>query len=78
MSSFSIIAVLSGLLFLALVVGVSQWLGSRRASRRMATLNQEMLEALRDASVGRRLTVPRDADAAQFASTINRLFDALA
>jgi len=43
----------------------------------MATLNQEMLEASRDASVGRRLSIPRDPDSAQFASTVNRLFDAL-
>jgi diguanylate cyclase (GGDEF)-like protein/PAS domain S-box-containing protein len=43
----------------------------------MARLNHEMLEASRDASVGRRLSVPRDADAAQLAGTINRLFDAL-
>jgi len=40
-------------------------------------LNQEMLEASDDASVGRRLTIPQDADSAQVASTINRLFDAL-
>ena len=43
----------------------------------MATLNREMLEASRDASVGRRLSIPRDPDSAQFASTVNRLFDAL-
>ena len=43
----------------------------------MAKLNREMLEASRDASVGRRLSIPEDPDAAQLASTINRLFDAL-
>jgi diguanylate cyclase (GGDEF)-like protein/PAS domain S-box-containing protein len=36
-----------------------------------------MLEASRDASVGRRLTVPRDPESAQLVQTINRLFDAL-
>ncbi len=40
-------------------------------------MNRELLDASRDASVGRRLTVPRDVDAAQLATTINRLFDAL-
>jgi PAS domain-containing protein len=53
------------------------WFGRQRAARRMARLNQEMLEASRDSSVGRRLSVPRDPDAAQLAGTINRLFDAL-
>ncbi|NIL94605.1 MAG: EAL domain-containing protein [Woeseiaceae bacterium] len=44
----------------------------------MAKLNQEMLDASRDASVGRRLSIPSNPDAAQLAGTINRLFDALA
>ena len=65
------------LLLLAVIVSVVLWLGKKRATERMGTLNQEMLAASRDASVGRRLTVPRDADSAQLASTINRLFDAL-
>ncbi len=72
------IITLSGFLVLAVVVLVALLLGNRRAARRMARLNLEMLEASRDASVGRRLTVPRDADAAQLAHTINQLFDALA
>jgi len=77
MSSLNIIFSLSISLLLAVIVGVVLWLGKRRASRRMATLNQEMLEVSGDASVGRRLTIPQDADSAQLAGTINRLFDTL-
>ncbi len=77
MSPLAIIIVLSGLLLLSILVGMALWLGNRRAARRMATLNQQMLDASKDALVGRRLIVPRDPDAAQLASTINRLFDAL-
>jgi len=77
MTSLTALIVLSVLLALAIAVGVFLWAGNRRAKRRMATLNQEMLEASRDASVGRRLSIPRDPDSAQFASTVNRLFDAL-
>jgi len=77
MSPFSIIIPLAVLLLLAIALSVVLWRSNKRATRRMATLNQETLEASRDASVGRRITVPRDADSAQLASTINRLFDAL-
>jgi diguanylate cyclase (GGDEF)-like protein/PAS domain S-box-containing protein len=74
--SFTSIALLA-LLLIAYVAIVFLWAGKRKASRRMATLNQELLEASRDASVGRRLSIPRDPDAAQLAGSINRLFDAL-
>ena len=47
------------------------------AARRLSTINQELLEASRDASVGRRVSIPRDSEAAQLANTVNRLFDAL-
>ena len=77
MSSDLIIIVLSGLLLLAIVAVVLLMMAKRRAAGRMSFMNEELLEASRDASVGRRLTVPSDADAAQLASTINRLFDAL-
>jgi diguanylate cyclase (GGDEF)-like protein/PAS domain S-box-containing protein len=77
MSSETLIVGLSALLLLAVIAAVALWFGKQRATRRMARLNHEMLEASRDASVGRRLSVPRDADAAQLAGTINRLFDAL-
>ncbi len=77
MSPLIVVIALSVLLALAVVAAVFLWLRDRRATRRMATLNREMLEASRDASVGRRLSIPRDPDSAQFASTVNRLFDAL-
>jgi len=77
MSSESIIVVLSALSLVAVIVSLALWYGRQRAARRMATLNQQLLEASHDASVGRRLSIPRDPDAAQLAHTINRLFDAL-
>ncbi len=77
MTSQIIIVVLGGLLVVSVVLAIVLWLGKKRATRRMARLNIEMLEASKDASVGRRLTVPRDADSAQLVHTINRLFDAL-
>ena len=77
MSSEFIIILLSALLLLAVIAGVMLWSGKKRSTGRMASLNQEMLEASHDASVGRRLSVPADPDAAQLASTINRLFDAV-
>jgi len=77
MPFLTVIVILSISLLLAVIVGILLWLGKRRASRGLATLNQEMLEASRDASVGRRLTIPQDPESAQLASTINRLFDAL-
>lgn len=77
MTPHIIIIILSGLLVLAAVAGAFLWRGKKRAMHRMARLNQEVLEASRDVSVGRRLTVPRDVDAAQLVDTINRLFDAV-
>jgi diguanylate cyclase (GGDEF)-like protein/PAS domain S-box-containing protein len=77
MSSDIIIIVLSALLALAVVVVILLIAAKRRAAGRMSVINQELLEASRDASVGRRLTVPSDPDGAQLANTINRLFDAL-
>jgi diguanylate cyclase (GGDEF)-like protein/PAS domain S-box-containing protein len=77
MSPDTLIVVLSALLLVAVLAALALWFGRQRAARRIATINLEMLEASRDASVGRRLSVPRDADAAQLAHTINRLFDAL-
>ena len=77
MSSYVVIIALSALLLLAVVVAVWAALGKRRAARRIARFNAEMLDASRDASVGRRLSIPEDPDSAQLAHTINRLFDAL-
>jgi len=77
MSSETIIIVLSALLLGAIIASFALWSARKRSAQRMATLNREMLEASRDASVGRRLSIPGDPDAAQLASTINRLFDAV-
>ena len=77
MSTDVLIIVLSALLLVTIVAVVLLIAAQRRAAGRMSVINQELLEASRDASVGRRLTVPSDPDAAQLAATINRLFDAL-
>ena len=63
----------------AIAVGVGVWLWGSRANlmRRVQRLNDEMLEASKDSSVGRRLTVPNDPATAQIAQTVNRLFDAV-
>ncbi len=53
------------------------WFVWKRLASRVKRLNEEMLEASRDASVGRRMTVPDDADTGQLAQTVNKLFDAL-
>jgi diguanylate cyclase (GGDEF)-like protein/PAS domain S-box-containing protein len=73
----TIIVVLSALLLVAIIASIALWFAKQRSAQRIATLNQEMLEASRDASVGRRLSIPGDPDAAQLANTINRLFDAV-
>ena len=77
MSSFQIIIALS--ISLGLAVLISSWFGiqKHRAKRRIAAINKELLEASRDASVGRRLSIPKDPDSARLAHTVNRLFDAL-
>ena len=77
MSPTFIILSLAALALLAVFVAVIVWLSGRRLARRIKRLNDEMLEASRDASVGRRLTVPDDPDTGQLAHTVNRLFDAL-
>ena len=63
----------------AIAAGVAAWLWASRSNllRRVRRLNDEMLEASKDASVGRRLTVPNDLETGQIANTVNRLFDAL-
>jgi diguanylate cyclase (GGDEF)-like protein/PAS domain S-box-containing protein len=64
-------------LLLALV-GAGFFLRSRlQAGERLQALNEELVAAAQDASVGRRLTVPREPEEARLAETINRLLDAL-
>jgi len=77
MSPFVIIVSLTGFAALAAGVIVWLWLSRSNLSRRVQRLNDEMLEASKDASVGHRLTVPNDPATAQIAQTVNRLFDAL-
>jgi len=77
MSPFVIIVLLTS--FAAIAAGLTVWLWVSRSnlSRRVRRLNDEMLEASKDASVGHRLTIPNDPATAQIAGTVNRLFDAL-
>jgi diguanylate cyclase (GGDEF)-like protein/PAS domain S-box-containing protein len=65
--------------FAAIAAGFAAWLWVSRSnlSRRVERLNDEMLEASKDASVGHRLTIPNDPATAQIAQNVNRLFDAV-
>ena len=77
MTSTVIIMALAFVALVATLAGVHLWVSRRKILVRITRLNQETLEASRDASVGHRLTIPDDPDTAQFAHTVNRLFDAL-
>ncbi len=80
MSSFIIALILAALLLLAAAGVLFLWLGKRRLLRRLGELNLELVSVAGDASVGRRLSVPRspgDGNIGALAKTINRLFDAL-
>ena len=77
MSPTYIIIALSALALLAVAASVFIWLSRDNLARRVKRLNEEMLEASRDASVGRRMTIPNDPEMGQLAHTVNRLFDAL-
>jgi diguanylate cyclase (GGDEF)-like protein/PAS domain S-box-containing protein len=72
-----IIIVLAALALLAMAAAVIVWFLWKRLARRVKQLNEEMLEASQDASVGRRMTIPDDPDTGELAHTVNRLFDAL-
>ena len=77
MTSYPIIISLAIIALTAVVASISLWLSRRRQTRRIESLNAELLDASRDSSVGRRLSIPDDAETAQVAYTVNRLFDAL-
>ncbi len=77
MTSILIISALAALALVATLVSIYLWISRRTIRRRVARLNEETLEASRDASVGHRLTIPGDPETAQIAHTVNRLFDAL-
>jgi len=70
-------SVLAVLLLVAIVAAIVARRGRARLARRIRALNDELVAASADASVGRRLSIHDDADSAAFASNINRLFDAV-
>ncbi len=77
MNSTLIIIALATLALVATGASVYLWRTRRRILARVSRLNEETLEASRDASVGHRLTIPNHPETAQLAHTVNRLFDAL-
>jgi diguanylate cyclase (GGDEF)-like protein/PAS domain S-box-containing protein len=77
MSTTLIIVVIASIATAAIAVVVWLWESRANLSRRVQRLNDEMLEASRDASVGHRLTVPNDPATAELAKNVNRLFDAV-
>jgi diguanylate cyclase (GGDEF)-like protein/PAS domain S-box-containing protein len=77
MTATLIIIALATLVLLATGSSLYLWRARRKILTRVSRLNEETLEASRDASVGHRLTIPNDPETAQLAHTVNRLFDAL-
>ena len=77
MSSTVIIAALVLLLLIAVAASVILALRAGRHSAQLHMLNEELLAVSADASVGRRLDIPDEPEAASLANSINRLFDAL-
>ena len=77
MSPLVVIVSISSLLLIAVIVAVVLWAGKRRRLADLRRLGDEMVSVSADASVGRRLTIPEDAETARIAHTVNRLFDAL-
>ncbi len=77
MSPTYIIIILAALALLTTAASVVVWFLWRRLAGRVKQFKEEMLEASRDASVGRRMTIPDDPDTGDLAHTVNRLFDAL-
>jgi diguanylate cyclase (GGDEF)-like protein/PAS domain S-box-containing protein len=77
MTSTLIIIALATMALVATGASLYLWKARRKILARVSRLNEETLEASRDASVGHRLTIPNDPETAQLAHTVNRLFDAL-
>jgi diguanylate cyclase (GGDEF)-like protein/PAS domain S-box-containing protein len=77
MSPIGLIVLLTSIAAAAVGITVWLWVSRRSLVLRVRRLSDEMLEASRDSSVGRRLTVPDDPETAQIAHTVNRLFDAV-
>ncbi|MEO1246136.1 MAG: EAL domain-containing protein [Pseudomonadota bacterium] len=77
MSATLITTLLAFALLMTLIAAGIFWRGRARMADRVRALNDELLAASKDASVGRRLSVPKDPATARLAETVNRLFDAL-
>jgi len=77
MTSTITIIVLATLALVVTGASLYLWSSRRKMRTRISRLNEETLDASRDASVGHRLTIPDDPVTAQIAHTVNRLFDAL-
>jgi diguanylate cyclase (GGDEF)-like protein/PAS domain S-box-containing protein len=77
MSPIVIMISLGSLAAIAVISAVLLWYSQNSLSRRVQRLNDEMLEASRDASVGHRVTIPNDPATAEIAHNVNRLFDAV-
>src|SRR5210317_93383 len=77
MTATILLIALATLAVVATVSSVYLWASRKKIRTRVSRLNEETLEASRDASVGHRLTIPNDPETAQLAHTVNRLFDAL-
>ncbi|MEM8816376.1 MAG: EAL domain-containing protein [Pseudomonadota bacterium] len=77
MSATLITTLLAFALLMTLIAAGIFWRGRARMVDRVRALNDELLAASKDASVGRRLSVPKDPATARLAETVNRLFDAL-
>ncbi len=69
--------VLAAVAAVAVLVVIRLWLKQRAIAQSLRDFNAELIAVSGDASVGRRLAVPDDPEAAQLAHTVNRLFDAL-
>jgi PAS domain S-box-containing protein len=78
MDSMTLIVVALAFLLLAVTAAlVAAALARQRLKQRIQRLRKELVEVAGDASVGHRLSVGENADMADLAVTINRLFDAL-
>jgi diguanylate cyclase (GGDEF)-like protein/PAS domain S-box-containing protein len=77
MTAMITIIVLATLALVATGTSLHLWSSRRKMRKRISRLNEETLDASRDASVGHRLTIPDDPETAHIARTVNRLFDAL-
>jgi len=77
MSALATNIILLSIAVIAIAVSVRLWIARANINRRVRQLNEDMLAASNNASVGQRVEVPNDPETAQIAHTVNRLFDAL-